>query len=218
MHAIVRWLSWCSTFLTMLVALHCVGCGGSSKFMAKVPTTASISAPADKASVVFVRPSGLGFLVKMSILDQQARWLGDAVAKAHFAVELPPGEYMFVGWAENTAALKATLAPGKVYYVKVEPKMGLGSARVDLEALTARHPEWAEVQGWLGTTKRLMPLPTGVAYIEKRRRDADKRVRSARENWNEYTPADKDLRTLRPEDGVGAAPAPEPASLAAPAP
>jgi hypothetical protein len=191
--------------------------------MREVSSATPIVAPADKATVVFLRPSGLGFLINFSILDQKGTWLGDAVAKTHFVVQLPPGEYMFVGWAENTAALKATVAAGRVYYVKVDPSMGLGSARIALEALSPRHAEWAEVQGWLQETTRGEPLSEGVSYMEGRKDDATERVRSANENWNEYSEADKQSRTLRAEDGVaqpgvgaaGAPPAPVPAPVAA---
>jgi hypothetical protein len=137
-----------------------------------------------------------------SILDQQGKWIGEAVAKSQFAVELPAGEYMFVGWAENTAALKATLAPGRVYYVKVEPSMGFASARIDLEALTPRHPGWTQLSTWLRDTTRLEPLPTGVTYMEGRTQDARERVKSAVENWEGYSPSDKAQRTLRADDGT----------------
>ena len=105
----------------MLLGLTSAGCAGSSKYMVEVASPSPITTAADRASVVFVRPSGMGFAMKFAILDQRGNWLGDAVAKGHFAVSLPPGEYLFVGWAENTAALKATLSGGKVYYVKVVP-------------------------------------------------------------------------------------------------
>jgi hypothetical protein len=195
----IRRLLWAACFA--LVAFGAVGCAGSSDHMLEVVATKPISAPADKAKVVFLRPSGLGFAINFSILDQEGKWLGDAVAESHFAVELPPGEYMFVGWAENTAALKATLAPGRVYYVKVDPSMGFGSAQVTLEALTRRHADWGELTTWLRDTHRLQPLPSGAAYIEGRKKDALERVKTANENWNTYTSKQKEERTLRAEDG-----------------
>jgi hypothetical protein len=188
-----------------LAAMAVTGCAGSSDYMKEAASPAPIAAPADQAVVVFVRPSGLAFAINFAILDQNGNWLGDAVAKSHFAVSLPPGEYMFIGWAENTAALKATLAAGRVYYVEVTPEIGLAYSRVFFEALTPRHEDWKELPGWLKDTKRLEPLPTGAAYIRGRREDALKRVASAKENWDDYSTEDKEGRTLNAEDGVPSA-------------
>jgi hypothetical protein len=200
-------------------ALALTGCQGSSEYMQVVREPKPITAPSDKAVVVFLRPAGLGFAINFAILDQRGNWLGDSVAQTHFSVALPPGEYLFVAWAENTAALKATLTPGRVYAVEVIPTMGFGSARVIMEALTPRHEHWPLLGGWLQQTATLEPLPTGVAHMQQRHDDAVKRVASAQENWAGYSDEDKALRTLRAEDGVlrnGAAA--EPAGGATPLP
>ena len=205
----------------LVCPLAAMGCAGSSDYMADVKSPAALAAPADKAGVVFVRPSGLGFAINFAVLDQNGTWIGDAVAKAHFAVMLPPGDYMFVGWAENTAALKATVAAGRLYYVQVVPTMGFGSAHVRLEALTPRSADWSQLNTWLGETKRLESLPAGVAHIQERHEDAMKRVASARENWDGYSAEDKELRTLRVGDGVasgGATPVAEGVAVAVQAP
>jgi hypothetical protein len=199
---LTAWSSLSRCAVIGALALGTIGCTGSSKYMREVVGAPPIAAPADKAAVVFVRPSGMAFAMKFAILDQQGKWLGDAVAKSQFGVLLPPGEYMFVAWAENTAALKATVAPGKRYFVRVDPAMGLGSARVSLEALTKRHPDWKEVDGWMRELQRLEPLPDGAANIAERGEDAAKRVRSAQENWVSYSAAEKEERTLRAEDGI----------------
>jgi len=188
-----------------LLVAAMTACAGSSQYMQRVEAPQPIGTFADKATVVFVRPSGLGFAVNIAILDQQGHWVGDAVAESHFAVALPPGQYMFLGWAENTAAMSANLATGRIYYVEVSISMGALSPHVSLEALTARHHDWQSVSLWLRDTKRLEPLPTGVAYIEGRRDDSMKRVASAQENWQGYSNEDKELRTLRLEDGTAAA-------------
>ena len=80
--------------------------------------------------------------------------------------------------------------------------MGLGSARVTLEALTPRHPGFVQVHQWLNETTRLEPTPAGMAYIQGRKADAEEQVRSAQQKWSEYSEADKALRTLRAEDGT----------------
>src|SRR5215469_7514801 len=92
--------------------LGLAGCAGSSEYMREVRPAPPIAAPADHAVVVFVRPSGLAFAINFAIIDQDGHWMGDAVSQSHFAVAVPPGEYTFIGWAENTDIVKASLAPG----------------------------------------------------------------------------------------------------------
>jgi hypothetical protein len=115
---------------------------------------------------------------------------------------MPPGEYMFVGWAENTDLVKASLAAGHIYYVEVSPELGALYAQVSLEALTPRSDDWKNLPRWLADTKRLEPLPTGVQYMDGRHDDAMKRVASANENWSEMSQDDREKRTLHAEDGT----------------
>jgi hypothetical protein len=200
------------------LGLALAGCAGSSQYMKEVMAPQPITAPADRASVVFVRPSGLGFAVNYTIVDHHGQWVGDSVAESQFAVTLPPGEYLFVAWAGNTAALKATLAPGRVYYVEVIPVMGAFVPMMKLEALTPRHSDWPNVPKWLKETKTLEPLPAGAASIQAKQADVLEHVASARENWQGYSAEEKQERTLRPEDGVAAASSPAVAAGSAPSP
>ncbi|HEX8792490.1 MAG TPA: hypothetical protein VF765_16195 [Polyangiaceae bacterium] len=188
--------------LLFALMLTSAGCAGSSDYMTKARSAAPLAAPADRAMVVFVRPSGMAFAINFSIVDQNGRWLGDAVSQSHFAVALPPGEYTFVGWAENTDLVKATVAAGRIYYVEVSPALGALYSQVSLEALTPRSSDWSELPHWLEGTTRLEPLPTGAAYMDQRHADAMKRVASANENWSDMSPDDRAQRTLREADGV----------------
>jgi hypothetical protein len=192
------------TFVAV-ATLALTGCAGSSDYMREARPAAPIAAPADRAVVVFVRPSGLAFGINFSIIDQTGHWMGDAVSKSHFAVALPPGDYTFVAWAENTDLVKASLDAGRIYYVEVSPALGALYAQVSLEALTPRSVDWKNLPGWLTDTKRLEPLPTGTAYMESRHDDAMKRVASANENWSEMTPDDREKRTLHADDGLAGA-------------
>jgi hypothetical protein len=185
-----------------LAFLACVGCAGSSEYMGDVPATSPIGASDGLATIVFLRPSGIGFGVNFTILDQEGRWLGEAVAKSHFAVALPPGKYFIVGWSENSAPLDATLEAGRVYYVEVVPQMGVLTARVSLEALSPRSEDWGELGRFLRETNRLVPLPAGTADFSARKDEARERVKSARENWADFSAEERERATLHAEDGV----------------
>src|SRR5688500_8455849 len=129
-----------------------VGCGAGSDYM-RPGAAPKLEAEAETARVVFLRPSGFASAIKTTILDGHGQFLGDSLPTSYFVVDLPAGEHVFVAWAENTSALRAKLAPGKVYYVEVSPKMGAWSARVGLLALSPRSEECAELQGWLADSR-----------------------------------------------------------------
>lgn len=63
--------------------------------MAKVLDGTPPVAPApDRATVVFIRDSGFGFAVNSRSSIIQEGMPGDAVARSHFAIEVPPGSYL----------------------------------------------------------------------------------------------------------------------------
>jgi hypothetical protein len=181
--------------------------------MAEAPASGPITAAADSATVVFLRPwpgEVLGdFNVAIAVLDQDGNWLGDAIARSLFSVQLPPGEHMFVSWSTNTAAIMATLSAGRVYYVELYGKASfVGEPETAMEALTPRNSDWKNLPDWLSGTRRLVPVPAaGKPYFEGRKQDAATRVNAARENWAGYNAGEKRLRTLEAEDGVVVRPA-----------
>jgi hypothetical protein len=179
------------------------GCAGSSAYMREVSSAAPLSSPANMAAVVFIRPSGIGALVNVAILDQDGTWIGEAVSRSYFAVSLPPGEYMFLGSALNASVLKASLRAAHIYYVEVRPTFPPGYA---MEALTPRSDDWRELAKWLRETRRLEPLAAGAADMS--RDEVVARVARARDSWESYTEEEKKVRTLRADDGVPRAGAP----------
>ncbi len=178
-----------------------VSCAASSPYM-RAASAHPVTAAPQGATVVFLRPSGWAANMLATILDGSGRFLGDSLAESYFAVMVPPGEHIFVGWSENTAAMRATLAAGKVYYVEVSPRMGFASARVQLLAITRRSDGWRNLQRWLAGSKQLEPdEAAGQAYLRSCQRDVEGRLRRAREILTEYNQEEMEARTLRPEDG-----------------
>ena len=134
-------------FLSMALALAALtGC--SAPHMHPATPRAIVPDPA-AATVVFVRPSVLGAAITPVIATTAGRFLGETEARSYFVTKLPPGTYTFLSWSESTPAMQATLAPGLVYYVEVDPRMGFGSARVQLLALGPRRGGWSKLVDWL---------------------------------------------------------------------
>lgn len=93
-------------------------------------------APAgDKATVYFIRNSGLGSLIRMTI-ECDGQKIGSTKPKQYVYTTLDPGEYTFASkGGENKATLGVRLEAGEVYYIKQQVKMGIVAARTGLELM-----------------------------------------------------------------------------------
>ncbi len=225
-----------SALLLLSLCITQIGCTATSQYMTAVPPPAAALAPAaGKATVVFIRSSGLGGAIKFMIIEQNGRFMGESTAGGHFPAILAPGEYLFIAEGENTAVMHANLAPDRLYYVDVDPKMGVFSARVGLEPIKPGSDAWRKVPEMLNDTKRFIPLiPQGQAALDAESSDIQKRVANAKSKWAGYSPAERAELSLEPGDGVGTkapaapqpvapvvapqSPTPQAPALAAPAP
>jgi hypothetical protein len=196
----------------LALGLSGTGCTASSDYMLEAHAPQLMHPVGNAATVVFIRPSGYAKGMKMTVLDGRGRFLGDSLPESWFAVKMPPGDHVFVGWAENTSALRAQLLPGRTYYVEVAPKMGAFSARVQLLAITPRAESWGELREWLDESRQLVPdEANGQAYLNGRKDDVVDRLQRAAEIMREYDRDELEERTLRPEDGLAVAPVAAPA-------
>jgi hypothetical protein len=178
------------------------GCSVHSDYMhEQIPPQALVAAP-DKATVVFIRPSGYGGRMKTVIMDGHGQFLGEDWGETYFSVQMPPGDHVFLAWAENTSAVHAQLAPGKTYYVEVAPKMGAFSARIQLVALTPHSENWGKLKEWMTDSKQILPdTSAGQAYLQGRQEDVQERLKRGGEIWGEYKPDELADRTIKAEDG-----------------
>ncbi|MBL9022459.1 MAG: hypothetical protein JNL21_09665 [Myxococcales bacterium] len=184
------------------LAASTAGCSASSEFMRPVAAPQPVKPASESAVVVFVRPSGFGGALKQTILDGKGRFLGEALPSSRFSVSMPPGEHTFIVWAENTGAVKASLAAGKVYFVEVALSMGAFSARADLVPINPGSEAWSKLDGWLAETEPFTPdEPGGQAYLAERKEDVDERIRRAKEHLANYDAGELAEHTLGPGDG-----------------
>ena len=171
--------------------------------MAQVNPPQPLAAPADRALVVFVRPSRYAWGLSANILDEQGHFLGDSPASGHFTALLPPGHHMFVVWAENTDAIDAELAPGKIYFVEVAPTMGWLSAQMHLVAIKQSSPNFAHRDEWMRATSQwVVDGSGGQANLDQRSADVQERLRRAQEHLQNYSGDERELHTLRATDGI----------------
>jgi hypothetical protein len=129
------------------------GCAGHSDYMAEVPPGTATAVPKpDKALLVFMRPSGLGFAVQSSVFDVtkgDPEFVAIVSAKKKVAYDVSPGTYRFMLIGEHADFMDATVAAGKTYYVVVGVGMGMWKARFYFEPVKAAQLESSDLKGWL---------------------------------------------------------------------
>jgi hypothetical protein len=191
------------SLLALFTAGSTLGCTVKSEFMTDVAPQ-PIHGAVGMATVVFIRPSAQASEIRTTILDERGTFLGDSLPESHFAALVTPGQHIFIAWAENTDALKATLEAGKVYFVEVASRMGAEapSARMHLLALSPRAANWAKVDKWLLETKELIAnQEAGQRDLASHQDDVKERIRRANDALASYNEDELAARTLRPEDG-----------------
>jgi hypothetical protein len=101
----------------------------------------------DKATVYFVRPSGIGFLINFQVWDGD-KFIGLSQAKSYFRYECEPGKHLFLAVSENKTFVPAELAVGKRYYIVASPQIGFIKARVGLTPVKKGSENAGEVKNW----------------------------------------------------------------------
>lgn len=200
-----------------VVLLLLAGCRSLPSYMHEVDEARPLRAPSDKALVVFVRSATLGFAIRAHVMDDQANFLGTAIAGGHFAVERPPGPQKFVVWSEVTDILLADLAPGLVYFVEVVPRMGVMRARFSFKAAHRGTDLFPYPKDDLDGTKQYV---VDVRAARAEMDDAEERrekLRDANQELAQMSPEDRPSHTLAPNDGHLAAGQPHDGPIAMPA-
>lgn len=182
------------------------GGGGSApdegpSCMRESPAPIATEALHDAAVVVFVRPSFLGTAVSTTIVDRDGKFIGRNLSSSHFAVTLPPGEYVFVAWTHDAAALRATLAPGKRYYVEVGFDPGFGAFHTHFTAVKPGTDAWKKLPEWLADTRALVRDEAEKGRCIRLGEDVDERLKGAIKVLEKLGGDDLAEHTLRPEDG-----------------
>lgn len=122
-----------------VVCLFAAGC--MTKLMqptAAPPVTGAVQS--DQAAIVFFRSSGLGGGVQAPVVesvDNDVRYVGIVSSKMKLLHKTTPGKHYYVVGGEDANLLEADLEGGKIYYVDIEPKMGIFKARFIFVPITA---------------------------------------------------------------------------------
>lgn len=87
------------------------------------------------AGIYIYRNESMGASVKMDVAVD-GKPIGQTAAKTYLYTEVQPGKHSISSKAENTESIEIETAPGKLYYIWQEVKMGLLYARSKLTLMT----------------------------------------------------------------------------------
>jgi len=123
--------------LAIAAAPLVTGCAGTVKNMRELPAASAAPTPQpEKAMVVFMRPSGVGFAIQSSVFevrDARPSLAGILAAKTKVAYHVDPGQHTFMVIGENADFMTADLLPNRTYYAYVSPRIGMWKARFAFE-------------------------------------------------------------------------------------
>lgn len=187
-------ISSCAPGLLLLALM--AGCGSQSMVEVAVPLPDLPRSGA--AMVVFIQPSSYAQDEYFPIFDHHGRFLGDSEPVTWFAVELPPGAYEFYAAAQNTAAVHATLAANRTYFVEVASRPGFFKMRAQLLPIAPRFSSWDERETWLAETQAQRAAYASTLDAD----DIADIVAAGHENLADYSPEELARRTLLATDGI----------------
>jgi len=193
-----------SKIAAALVMLLLGACAGTSDYMRNVaPDEAHYAPKPDKALVVFMRPSSLGFAVQSSVFDvtdNNPEFIAIVSAKKKVAHYAAPGKRRFMVIGESADFMGATLEPGKVYYALVTPRMGLWKARFSLRPVHAAEIPTADFEDWFGDTEWVENQPSADVWAKQNMDSIKEKMHDDLDEW--VHKADKPM--LEAADGQNA--------------
>jgi hypothetical protein len=194
--------------LCSVAAFLISGCA-SNKMLDRTDQATAVPA-ADKAQVIFMRPSSFGGAVQSTVFDVTAgepEFIGIVSSGAKVSLMVAPGKHVFMVVSEAADFLEADLAAGKTYYAVVSARFGAWKARFSLHPVRNGAPgdyqyESEEFQSWQKKVRFVENTSDSIAWFEANKADVKEKQAKYWEVWQQKPPADKAERTLLPEDGV----------------
>jgi hypothetical protein len=196
----IRWL------LVVLPIIAVTGCGPvPSYYMKRQQVAQRVETSSETATVVFLRPTGGLAGLEAPVLDAAGALLGTNCVKSYFALQVPPGEHTF-HMIDGAAALKATVAAGRIYFVEVSPIGWMGIFIYRLFALTPSSKNWDKLPEWLAGSALLTRDEAALATLANSYRtnnlDVSGEIQKSLARHAAFDAENRALRTLRADDGV----------------
>jgi hypothetical protein len=200
--------SWIRGIALLIVALALSACGGvKSSHMSRVDQ--GIEPSADKAVIVFLRPSGMGGAVQSSVYNVtgEQEFIGIVSSGTKIAHAVTPGKHLFMVIGENADFMDAEVEGGKTYYVLVAPRSGFFKARFSLLPIhsdaAAKYSIRSErFDTWHKDTYWVENGVTAQQWYEGAKQSVNQKRIVYLRKWRARSAADKAELYLHARDGV----------------
>ena len=194
-------------FLVTLLIISTIMSGycGASKYMKKVEGGAEIAASADKATIVFMRPSSMAFAIQAPVIDISGTenvLVGIVSSKTKVAYRVDAGEHLFAVGGESADMMKASVEAGKIYYVVVGPRMGVWKARFVLDPIRKNEvKENAKLAEWLKDCTPMEMADSAQEWLKDNSKSLNKKREKCLKAWEKAGEKERFDGTLAAEDG-----------------
>lgn len=138
---------------------------------------------ADKATVVFLRPSFFGGAIQSSVFDISdgpVDLVGIVSAGRKIAYGSRPGQRRFMVVGESADFMNADLTPGKTYFARVEPRIGFWKARFTLVPVSALA---SELEGELKSCTWVDNTPDSFGWAKENMPSIQEKLSSYLPDW-----------------------------------
>ena len=176
------YITRCLKILFLATFLIIIGCSGTIKNMREIPDENLVIIPEQgKSVVIFMRPESLGYQIQSSVFEIKSKLpalVGIIAAETKLAYRLDPGPHLFMVVGESADFMTADLAPNKIYYALIEPRMGVWKARFSFDPVheekvtTSDLTDWMEDCRWVEKTAESLDwaqenMPSIQAKLDK---------------------------------------------------
>ncbi len=189
--------------------LFFAGCA-TGRYSEPMNDRSALLANKNSATVVFMRPSKMGYAIASSVFDVtsgKAEMLGIPGPGEKMAFAVEPGKRRFMVVAENADFLEADLQAGKTYYSAVVVRAGVWKARFGLTPLKADGSDGVLLSSdkgrkWLGATEYVASSEKAQAWGDSNAEGIEKKRAKYMTKWESNEGRYTSREMLEPGDGV----------------
>ena len=167
-------------------------------------------ANSSEATVVFMRSSFVGAMIKTSIYEvtnEETRFIGILKNKNKINYKTTAGKHTFMVVSEAADFMEADVLAGKTYYSIITPRTGAWKARFSMypirnDGTTKFNTGTKDFKKWKKKTKLTLMTDESKLWYEKHKESVESKRAKYWPKWTQKTIEDLAERTLNPDDGV----------------
>jgi len=166
--------------------------------------------PTDEATIVFMRSSFVGSMIKASVYDVtggETRFLGILKNKERLEHKTSPGKHTYMVVSEAADFMEAEVDAGKTYYSIIVVRSGAWKARFSMypirnDGTSEYNTDTDDFAKWMNKTKVVTVTDKDREWYKKHKESVEEKKTKYWEKWLEKSPEDLAERTLNPDDGA----------------